>query len=187
MDLKGLFHGDKKLMLLLAAGAAGILLIFLSGFWQGDKSAAVQPDAAKTAAERTGEDYEKRYQQRVEELVGCIAGAGEARVVVTLDSGVEYVYVKEESRSSDQSNGSGDAQSARSTIDQKTILVEDANGRKTALLRKTLEPTVRGVVVVCRGGDDPIVVERITEAVKTALGIPSTRVCVAPLSRESAE
>ena len=74
------------------------------------------------------------------------------------------------------------SQSARNTVDQKTILVEDANGRKTALLRKTLEPEVRGVVVVCEGGGNPITVMQITEAVKTALGIPSTRVCVAPLS-----
>ncbi len=39
-------------------------------------------------------------------------------------------------------------------------------------------PAVKGVAVICEGGDSPVVAERITKAVTTALAIPSTRVCV---------
>jgi len=39
-------------------------------------------------------------------------------------------------------------------------------------------PRVNGVTVVCDGGGDPVVVERITKAVTTALAITSTHVCV---------
>ena len=38
--------------------------------------------------------------------------------------------------------------------------------------------TVKGVVVVCEGGDLPQVQQRIIEAVTTALNISSKRVCV---------
>ena len=44
-----------------------------------------------------------------------------------------------------------------------------------------IQPTVRGVVVVCDGGGDPAVCRRVTEAVTTALGITSGRVCVEQL------
>ena len=171
--LYGLLKGEKRLRLLLALGLAGILLIALSGLLP-------EKDAPEPVSEADTQAYERRYQEQVTELVGQIRGAGKAHVVVTLESGVEYVYAREESRSTDRSEGA--SQSARNTVDQKTILVEDANGRKTARLRKTREPEVRGVVVVCEGGGNPITVMQITEAVKTALGIPSTRVCVAPLS-----
>lgn len=43
---------------------------------------------------------------------------------------------------------------------------------------KELEPVIRGVVIVCDGGDDPIVTERVLEAVTKALNISSAKVCV---------
>ena len=42
----------------------------------------------------------------------------------------------------------------------------------------SIEPKVRGVVVVCDGGDNPIVVSRILEAVTKALYISSDKVCI---------
>ena len=42
----------------------------------------------------------------------------------------------------------------------------------------TLLPAVRGVVVVCEGGGDPLVVSAVTEAMKTALGVNTSQVCV---------
>lgn len=43
---------------------------------------------------------------------------------------------------------------------------------------KEIEPVIRGVVVVCQGGDDPVVVERVLSAVTKALNISSAKVCV---------
>lgn len=45
-----------------------------------------------------------------------------------------------------------------------------------------IQPTVRGVVVVCDGGAQESVCRRVTEAVTTALGITSGRVCVEKLT-----
>lgn len=47
---------------------------------------------------------------------------------------------------------------------------------------KEIEPRVRGVLVICEGGDDPVAVERITEAVTKALDISSAKVCISKLS-----
>jgi stage III sporulation protein AG len=49
---------------------------------------------------------------------------------------------------------------------------------------KSIEPTVRGVVVVCDGGDDPLVVERVLSAVTRSLSISSDKVCITKLSRQ---
>lgn len=42
----------------------------------------------------------------------------------------------------------------------------------------SIEPKVRGVVIVCDGGDDPIVRSRVMDAVTKALNISSDKVCV---------
>lgn len=183
MNVKELWKGNRKVTLFIILGGAGVLLIFLSSFLPKAEKTADVPIPAETAAqEPTNEEYEKRYQQRIEQLVAKIDGVGAAQVTVTLDSGIEYVYAKEESKDTDRQSGSGETLSQRDSIDQKTILIEDENGRKKALLRTTLEPRVRGVVVVCEGGGDARVAERVTEAVKTALGISSTKVCVTKMS-----
>lgn len=47
---------------------------------------------------------------------------------------------------------------------------------------KSITPMVRGVVVVCDGGDDPVVVSRVMSAVTKSLDISSDKVCVTKLS-----
>ena len=46
---------------------------------------------------------------------------------------------------------------------------------------KEIEPKIRGVVVACSGGDDPIVVQRVTQAVTKALNISTAKVYVTKL------
>lgn len=55
---------------------------------------------------------------------------------------------------------------------------ESIYGGKTADISATVTPTVRGVVVVCNGGENPIIKAKISEAVCKALGISAARVCV---------
>ena len=45
-----------------------------------------------------------------------------------------------------------------------------------------LEPRVKGVVVVCEGGDRPEVVGKVVDAVTVALDISSARVSVSRLT-----
>lgn len=47
---------------------------------------------------------------------------------------------------------------------------------------KEVEPIIRGVLVVCEGGDDPVVAACVTEAVTKALDISTAKVCIAKLS-----
>ena len=53
----------------------------------------------------------------------------------------------------------------------------DNNSTKT----KEVEPLVRGVVVACDGGDNPITAERVLDAVTKALSVSSSNVCVTKL------
>ena len=65
----------------------------------------------------------------------------------------------------------------KNTLEQDVTVIDGKDG-KQALVVTELEPTVKGVVVVCEGGGDIKVVENLTNAVTTALNISSTRVSV---------
>ena len=73
-----------------------------------------------------------------------------------------------------QINGVGDA---------KIFLTMDNSGENVYLKNTdtktvSIEPKVRGVVVVCEGGDDPVIVSHVLEAVTKALSISSDKVCI---------
>lgn len=49
-------------------------------------------------------------------------------------------------------------------------------------LQKVNEPTVRGVVVACKGGGSAVIEQKITQLLTTVLNVPSTKVCVSKLT-----
>lgn len=70
----------------------------------------------------------------------------------------------------------------------KIFLTMDNDGENVYLNNsdtktKSITPVVRGVVIVCDGGDDPIVVNRVMSAVTKSLDISSNKVCVTKLSK----
>lgn len=46
---------------------------------------------------------------------------------------------------------------------------------------KEIEPVIRGVVIACQGGDDPVITQRVFNAVTKALNVSSAKVCVTKL------
>ncbi len=70
----------------------------------------------------------------------------------------------------------------------KIFLTMDNEGENVYLSNsdtktKSITPSVRGVVVVCDGGDDSLIVSRVLSAVTRSLDIPSNKVCVTKLSK----
>lgn len=69
----------------------------------------------------------------------------------------------------------------------KIFLTMDNSGENVYLNNsdtktKSITPIVRGVVIVCDGGDDPVVVNRVMSAVTKSLDVSSNKVCVTKLS-----
>ena len=89
--------------------------------------------------------------------------------------GIIYSYADTNEGTSANKTGSGQ-ESTSSESKQSYITVKTADGGEQALLITTEMPQVRGVAVVCEGGDDEIINEKITTA---ALNITSKRVYIA--------
>ncbi len=72
----------------------------------------------------------------------------------------------------------------------KVFLTMDNSGENVYLSNsdtktKSIEPTVRGVVIVCSGGDNPVVVDRVLGAVTRSLSISSDRVYITKLDDQN--
>ena len=126
--------------LIIIAGLAGLGLILASSLVDFSPSEPKGEEFSVTT-------YSTQIESDLQAVVSQIEGAGETKVLLTMENSVEYVYLKD------------------STTKTKEI-----------------QPHIRGVLVVCEGGDDPVAVERITTAVTKALDISTAKVCITKLS-----
>ncbi len=170
---------DKKVRIIFILGLIGIVLIGLSQFWPSGGEEETDVDNGTLT---TTEQYKEKLEKRVEELLTTVEGVGKTQVMITLESGVEYVYEKEQNISStlNEDNTQSEGAKIQQSEDSKEsfIIAEDSNGKKTALVRKQLEPKVQGVVVVCEGGGRATVSKNIYDLITTVLGIGYDQVCV---------
>lgn len=156
---------------LMLLGIAGILLICFSDL--------LFPSSEKTeAAPTTSQQQALQLQTQLEELLAQIEGTGEVSVMLTLESESEQIYAQDE-RTQSQSGQSGGA--ATNTFETSHVILNTHDG-DAPLVETTYLPQVRGVAVVCQGGEDITVVTRITEAVSVVLDLPASRICVTKMN-----
>ncbi len=103
----------------------------------------------------------EELEEKVEELCLSVSGVRRAEVLLTLDTSEEYVMAKDVEQNGDY---------------RKSVTV-DAEGGGIELC--VVSPKIRGVAVVCTGGDRPVVKQKIISLVSSALGLDSSKIAVA--------
>ncbi len=164
----------KSPKILIIIGVLGILLIFLSSLGNGTDN----KEAKASITEITAEEYRVSLEKDIKQIVKGITGSNNVTVVVTLESGMRYKYADvTEGASTDKTEDN--TISSSSELKQGYITVKTADGGEDALLVTTQMPEIRGVAIVCLGGDNEIIAEKIENTVTAALNITSQRVHIA--------
>lgn len=168
-DFLKLFKTPKALVI---AGIIGMLLIFLSSLGSGEKE-----KAKVINTEFSADEYRLSLQNEIKNMVTDITGSKDVTVVITLESGMSYSYanVREEASAEESKD---DSQSSDIQIKEGYITVKNADGGEEALLVSAKMPEIRGVAIVCEGGDSELLNEKITNTVTAALDITSKRVYI---------
>jgi stage III sporulation protein AG len=108
---------------------------------------------------------EPSLPDRLEAILSQIEGAGQVRVLLTLEAGEQTIY-QTDSRHSGQDR----------TDD--TVLISGGSREEAGLVRQILEPTWRGAVILCQGADSPSVRLAIVEAVRCVTGLGADEISV---------
>jgi stage III sporulation protein AG len=165
--------------LVLAAGLLGILLLCLSALPGKTQTAAAGGAGTEIRVDLTA--YEQQLERRLCETIAAVAGAGETRVMLTLDSGSEPNYATQ--GKTDQKNSVSGQTLEESLSDEKQYVTIGTGAGEHGLVLKMLEPQVRGVAVVCQGGDDLVVQQSIIAMVTAVLGVGANKVSVARMGQ----
>lgn len=148
-DIKGIW-------LLVSLLILGVLFIVLGAFMQKDDK------DIKSAAETFSRiEYEKEIEERIAKIVSEIGGISDVSVMVTLESTVSYSYAENDKGSSSE-----------------YVTVRDKDGSESGVVLSENTPDVRGVAVVCSGGEIPEKKLEIIKLVSALLKLPENRVYV---------
>ncbi|MBP1560495.1 MAG: hypothetical protein J6C96_04545 [Oscillospiraceae bacterium] len=163
--LKELARKPAFLKAAVGAGVLAILLILVSDLSENEDKERTAANAAINFT--SSEIYAAETEKRLTETLTAIEGVGRAEVMLTIHSTEEYVYAETNKRGASQSENS--------------YVIIDRGSQKEALVKKINNPAISGVVIVCEGGDDPRVCEKIYKAVSTALNISTSKIYVAEM------
>lgn len=153
--------------MLVAAGIIGIILILLSEVSFGG--------ASSEKTEVTSNDYASYVNDlnsELTEIISCIDGVGECRVMITLKNTTESVYAQNTENSTN--NGSY-------SQNNEYVIYDSENGDKPILLKENF-PEIEGVAIVCTGGDDVAVREKVIKCVSALFNLSSNRISVSKKS-----
>lgn len=117
-------------------------------------------------------EYKRQVEEELCRILGDIKGVGEIKVMVTIEGTTEYVYAEELDTDTDK-----DGEKTSEKYKNEVVMVEQ-DGRKNALVKKIIKPQISGVVIVCEGGGDIHLNERVLKAASVALDLPASKICV---------
>ena len=179
-NIRKLFLKENIKKLIIISGLISIGLIFISNLL-GTKPSKGKKMENKDVQLSSGE-YVRGLEENIKSIVSSIDGAGESKVLITLESSVQNIYAIEQKKNNeateDRENDAVSKKKQTNDLETRYIKIKDENGAERALSLTQIQPTIKGVVIVCSGGNNPIIKEKITNAVKTALNITSKRVYV---------
>ncbi len=153
--------GKKKSLILAIIGIIGLALVLFGTF-----SEKEEKEISENSQENSGTlAYIERLEHKIGNIAEQITGSNGVRVIVSVSSGTEYIYVSNEKLSENSSS-------------KEYITVRTENGADELILLKEIYPDVTGVSVACRGGDDPAIQAKLIEVISTSLGVSSNRICI---------
>lgn len=139
---------------------AGILLMML-------------PDHSKEEVplQTYGQDQSAKItlEDRLEETLSSLCGAGEVKVMLTVEKGEQTIYQTDSTYSHNENNTDTKTQ---------TILTTDSNRNETGLVHQINPPIYLGAIVLAEGADNPVVKLSIVEAVSKVTGLGADKISV---------
>ena len=114
-------------------------------------------------------------------MLASMEGVGRTKIMVTLSGTVKNVYATNtdiNDRETSRRTEADENADKQNTEKKNCILIKQKDGSEKALTVGQLLPEVKGVLVICDGGDSGEVKQKIKEAVSAALNIPQSHICV---------
>lgn len=129
-------------------------------------------------------EYAAYLEERLEQTLSGMEGAGKVKVMITLQASEELVVEKDEpvSRSNtSESDSAGGSRVVTEMESAETTVYHTVGDESEPYVVKTILPQVEGIVVLAQGAGSGSVNANITELVQALFGVDAHKIKVAKL------
>lgn len=170
----------------IVCGLAGLLLLVIATpvkKTDSGESSDEKADRQDTAGvEQQVTDIRREYEQQLTEALSQVEGVGEVKVTVTMESTGKKIVEKDnpqdEQTSSQKDSEGSESNTQSSSTQETTVYAETEDGSQTPYISSETYPEIRGVLVVAKGGGDPVIVQQIQEAVMALFHVDAHKIKV---------
>lgn len=149
-----------------------MLFIIILLFNLGDKSSTSASSTTSTSSYISTLEYCERLEKKLEAVISQIDGAGDVKVMVTVEGSPELIYVSDtDTKTSTTTNGT------TNTTTSSPIIV-GGSGNSSGLIKTEKLPNVKGVIVVSGGAGEIGTKLNILNAIATLLDISTDKITV---------
>lgn len=165
---------------------AGILILIIA--LPTDTKGKKQAEEAKeniSKENNTMEASKDEIEQKLEDILEKIDGAGEVKVMITYQDSGTQVVEKDKNTSAnsvEESDSTGGVRSTKEQQLQESTVYEEADAGNTPFVSKELLPKVEGILIVASGGDNQKVKQNISEAVLALFQVEAHRIKIVKMS-----
>ena len=134
-----------------------LLLVIALPTRQENENTITEENTQETDQSLQEQDWQTKMEERLVEVLEQVQGVGKAEVFLTCEGTQEKVVEKDET---------------------ETVYERDSRGNQTPYVSAEIYPQVTGVLVVAQGGDDPVVIQNIQEAVQVLFQVEAHKIKV---------
>lgn len=137
-------------------------------------------ETTKTAEENGS--YAAQWEEKLEESLRCVEGAGQVQVLIRLAGSEEQVLTRdgrEEVSDTQETDAAGGSRQVTETkLEKSVVRTVDERGKEVPLVVRTIFPKVEGVVVIAQGADSARVRRDIIEAIQVLFEVDMNRIAI---------
>lgn len=134
-----------------------LLLIIALPVRKNEESTETEESTGSVSQSLSEQDWQTGMEDRLARVLEQVRGVGKAEVFLTCEGTQEKVVEKDET---------------------ETVYERDSRGNQTPYVSSEIYPRVTGVLVVAQGGDDPVVIQNIQEAVQVLFQVEAHKIKV---------
>ncbi|MDQ6421052.1 stage III sporulation protein AG [Paenibacillus sp. LHD-117] len=184
----------RTLRILLIVGGIGAALMLINSFlpYKDVDTSAQDPNPPPAAEEAWNQgpaasspflQIENALETRLEEILGKIVGVGAVDVLVTVDSTEEIVVARhnqETQSTTNENDKNGGTRHITSISRDGQVVLYEVSGDQKPIVTKTINPRIRGILIVAQGAENATVRRLITIAVEKGVSVAVNRIEVVP-------
>lgn len=158
-----------------------VLLVVLNTFTSDKKnnSTTVLKETKNEYTNLVKDDYESYIEDKLSEILSKLRGVGTVDVMVTLEDSTEKIPASNVTTTREVTSEL-DSQGGTREVSREDETIQVVNTSNDVVVLKEVKPSIKGVIVVAEGAENPLVMETIYEAVKTVLGVAGNKVQIFP-------